>query len=177
MITLWQKKLLGNFGLPVPTARLPPTPPHVLELNFVHLQHLAKNEISYAQHRGIPLRELAARWTRKVVQERDPNALATPVSDVFTPPEGISPCSSGASISNAEDGMPAIWRPKSRRALLAECRDRPRSAWLYFPHVELLFLLFAFEGAVASQVAALRDGGCPWVTYTACSALVSATTR
>lgn len=78
-----------------------------------------------------------------------------------------------AGIDYEEDGIPVWSRPKTRRALLAECRDRSRSAWLYFPHVELLFLLFAFEGAVASQLAALRDGGCPWVLYMACTALVS----
>lgn len=69
--------------------------------------------------------------------------------------------------------MPVWSRPKTRRALLMECRDKSRSAWLYFPHIELLFLLFAFEGAVASQLGALRNGGCPWVLYMACTALVS----
>lgn len=108
-----------------------------------------------------------------MAHERDSGVPATPGAGVVTPIERTSAYSSGAGPNNAEDGMPVYWRPKSRRALLAECKDRSRPAWLYFPHVELLFLLFAFEGAVASQVAALRDGGCPWVAYTAWSALVS----
>lgn len=40
---------------------------------------------------------------------------------------------------------------------VAECRAMSGSAWLYFPHLELLFLLFAFEGVVAAQVAAVRN--------------------
>lgn len=56
---------------------------------------------------------------------------------------------------------------------VAECRHYSRSAWLHFPHIELMFLFFAFEGAIVSQLSVLRDGDCPAVFFTAAIALVS----
>lgn len=64
-------------------------------------------------------------------------------------------------------------RVGSRLIPVAECRKHSRSAWLHFPHVELVVLFFAFEGAVASQVSALREGGCSPVMTVAAVALVS----
>lgn len=52
------------------------------------------------------------------------------------------------------------------------CRRRSRSMWLHFPHLELLFLFWAFEGAVAAQVSALKDAACPRVFWLALAALV-----
>lgn len=52
------------------------------------------------------------------------------------------------------------------------CRRRSRSIWLHFPHLELLFLFWAFEGAVAAQVSAIRTAECPWVFWLALAALV-----
>ena len=66
-----------------------------------------------------------------------------------------------------------ITRSESHMNLVSDCRDRSQAAWLHFPHIELLFLVFAFEGAVASEVAALRDSRCPWVTIAAATTLVS----
>ena len=66
-----------------------------------------------------------------------------------------------------------LTRVESRLSPVAECREHSTSAWLHFPHVELVVLFFAFEGAVASQVSALREGGCPSVMITAAVALVS----
>lgn len=68
----------------------------------------------------------------------------------------------------------ALTRVESRLSPVAECREHSTSAWLHFPHVELVVLFFAFEGAVASQLSALREGGCPSVMITAAVALVSA---
>lgn len=56
---------------------------------------------------------------------------------------------------------------------IEHCRDKSRSAWLHFPHVELVFLFFAFEGAVASQVEAIQEATCPAVFFTALFSLVS----
>lgn len=128
--------------------------------------------LTKAERRGIPARELAARRTGRVAHaDSDESNPSTP--DDAGESRGDALDSADAGIDYAEDGMPVWSRPKTRRALLTECRDRSRSAWLYFPHIELLFLLFAFEGAVASQLGALRDGGCPWVLYMACAAMVS----
>lgn len=52
------------------------------------------------------------------------------------------------------------------------CRRKSRSIWLHFPHLELLFLFWAFEGAVAAQVSAIRTAECPWVFWLALAALV-----
>ncbi|CAM9965822.1 unnamed protein product [Ascophyllum nodosum] len=39
---------------------------------------------------------------------------------------------------------------------LTVCRDKSHSIWLHYPHVELLVLFFAFEGAVSSQVSVIK---------------------
>lgn len=60
--------------------------------------------------------------------------------------------------SDQENGYVAMKRPPQRRVdPITECRDMSGSVWLYFPHVELLFLLFAFKGVVAAQVVAVRN--------------------
>lgn len=66
-----------------------------------------------------------------------------------------------------------LTRVESRLSPVAECREHSTSAWLHFPHVELVVLFFAFEGAVATQISVLREGGCPSVTIAAAAALVS----
>lgn len=58
---------------------------------------------------------------------------------------------------------------------IEHCREKSRSAWLHFPHVELVFLFFAFEGAVASQVAAIQEAACPQIIIAALLALVRST--
>jgi hypothetical protein len=44
-----------------------------------------------------------------------------------------------------------------RDAPLAHVRQRSRSIWLHFPHVELLFLLLAYEGATTAQASMLNS--------------------
>lgn len=58
---------------------------------------------------------------------------------------------------------------------LIECRDRSSSIWLHFPHLELIFLLFAFHGVVASQAQVIHHTGlnCLPVISTAIILLVS----
>lgn len=79
----------------------------------------------------------------------------------------------GDQEKGAQEGGQVITRSESHMNLVSDCRDRSQAAWLHFPHIELLFLVFAFEGAVASEVAALRDSRCPWVTIAAATTLVS----
>ena len=55
------------------------------------------------------------------------------------------------------------WDPRLT-SLVAACRERSRPACLHFPHLELMFLFFAFEGAVASQTRAIGGGYEPWST-------------
>lgn len=61
----------------------------------------------------------------------------------------------------------------SSRGPLAKCREISRSVWLYFPHIELAFLFFAFDGTVAAQVSALDNSDCPSVFIPSILALVS----
>ncbi|CAM9252509.1 unnamed protein product, partial [Hapterophycus canaliculatus] len=61
--------------------------------------------------------------------------------------------------------------PHETHPILA-CRRRSRSIWLHFPHLELLFLFWAFEGAVAAQVSALMNAHCSRVFWLALAALV-----
>ncbi|CAB1116602.1 unnamed protein product [Ectocarpus sp. CCAP 1310/34] len=69
-------------------------------------------------------------------------------------------------------GLGTLTRAESRLSSVAECREHSQFAWLHFPHVELVFLFFAYEGAVASQVSALREAGCLPVMIAAGLALV-----
>lgn len=55
---------------------------------------------------------------------------------------------------------------------VAECRESSASAFLHFPHIELVFLFFVFEGAVGAQVEAMRHSGCLEVFFTATAVLV-----
>lgn len=54
-----------------------------------------------------------------------------------------------------------------------DCRDKSTSAWLHFPHVELLFLLFAFEGFVVAQIYGIQQSRCLSVQIVAVVVLVS----
>lgn len=72
-----------------------------------------------------------------------------------------------------EEGCPTPSCGEGRSSLVSECRDRSHSAWLHFPHIELVFLFFGFEGAFAAEVSALRESWCPWVMFMAVAALVS----
>ena len=56
---------------------------------------------------------------------------------------------------------------------VAKCRDRSKSIWIHFPHIELVFLLFAVQGSLAAQVEVLHNG-VDGLFYVAAIALVSA---
>ena len=59
---------------------------------------------------------------------------------------------------------------------LTVCRDKSHSIWLHYPHVELLVLFFAFEGAVSSQVSVIKvASNCDEFLYPALLTLVSST--
>lgn len=75
--------------------------------------------------------------------------------------------------TDEEDGSSGLVIVRSQLSPIAACREHSGSAWLYFPHVELLFLFFAFEGAVGAQATAIGTAGCPQLLGTAAAALVS----
>eukprot|EP00903_Cladosiphon_okamuranus_P014706 g13628.t1 len=41
---------------------------------------------------------------------------------------------------------------------VTKCREHSKSIWIHFPHVELVFLLYAAQGSLATQLEVLRHG-------------------
>ena len=56
---------------------------------------------------------------------------------------------------------------------VAKCREHSTSVWIHFPHVELVFLLYAVQGSLATQLEVLRNGD-GVLFYVAAIALVRA---
>ncbi|CAM9800080.1 unnamed protein product [Ectocarpus fasciculatus] len=170
---------LGNIGL-FTSLLLGIVVLHIVLASAVEAYWLSKQrameELTKAQRRGIPIRGLGARRASRVAHcpdaESDPDELAASASNDGAISRAYAADSVDVDVDFEEDGLPIRSRPKGVRAMLADCRYRSCSVWLYFPHIELLFLLFAFEGAIASQLATMRGGGCPWVFYMACTSLV-----
>lgn len=125
-----------------------------------------------AQRQGIPVSQLSRRLQGRQIQH-DPGAEASLRSLLLVGASGNNenPTNDGDE-EGAEPGLRhrGTWLSLSK---IAECRERSQSAWLHFPHVELVFLLFAFEGAVASQVSAIRENDSPVVFTLAVVFLVS----
>lgn len=161
---------LGVYG-----KKQPPLLRPIFLTNYCnhHTQRRAKEEVVKAQRRGIPIRELSGSTPPGSQQsslfERTRPKPTTSRGTTFDPPQGHVDCYE----EEEEDGVPLPSRiiSKSWQDLHAETRDRSRSAWLYFPHIELVVLFFAFDGAVAAELAAVRENGCSWVVFTACTAL------
>lgn len=151
-------------------------------------QERAKGDLAAAERRKTPVAELRARFRGgRTIRRTSPS-----MDDPSPPASGSTSISNGnltpvdentsrhdvngrsnRSGSDAEGCLVPIHGGRGDRNPVAICREHSRSVWLHFPHVELLFLFFAFEGAVGSQAAVLRDAGCPEVFYTALAALVS----
>ena len=82
--------------------------------------------------------------------------------------------SRGKINEDQEEGLSdELWQQQDVPDPIVECRDRSASLWLHFPHVELGFLIFAFEGFIAAQVYGVRQTGCLPVSITAAIVLVS----
>lgn len=131
-----------------------------------------------ARHQGLPISQLSRRPSARQI-EHDPDATASSRSlqTIGSSDADESP----AQETDVEGGGSALKGSGLRRRSstwlnvnkVAECREKSQSAWLHFPHVELVFLLFAFEGAAASQVAALVENASPGVFFLALASLVS----
>lgn len=155
-------------------------------------QQRAKAEVATAQRRGMPLRVMSARLWGSVRAEptsADDSTIGIIRPKFRGPPQLLSLVAASsetsseewkeeetedkdAGLSDEEEGRHQSTRSKSRLKSISDCRDRSRSAWLHFPHVELVFLLFAFEGAVGAQASALRNIDCPATFFMAAVALV-----
>lgn len=156
----------------------------LLALYRANRQERAKEEVEMARLRGTPIRGLTisrrSKWGTR--SDEDPDSETGTKSQGSRlrqrPPRRASALQTMSdygekSSDDEEKGNEDVTHSKSRWRRFLEYRDRSTSAWLHFPHVELLFLLFAFEGAVAAGVSALRESRCTWVIATASTALVS----
>ncbi|CAN0101373.1 unnamed protein product, partial [Scytosiphon promiscuus] len=134
---------------------------HVVVASAIEAYWLAKKRareaVGNARRQGIPLRQLLVgpsggwmRHSRTAAESSQRSLLDTGRSD-----DGRGQ----AHDADEEERAPAVSRRDRRLNMkkIAECREKSQSAWLHFPHVELVFLIFAFEGAVVAQVSAIRE--------------------
>lgn len=131
---------------------------------YMILKARALDAISTARSRGVSINEMSSK-----VLGRQRGKHSSAPSDSRDIEDSGEPSSFGSETGgNDTDAHGA-------RDELMECRDKSKSVWLHFPHLELVFLFFAFQGAVTSQLQALRYSGfsCPSVFFTALTFLVS----
>ena len=147
-----------------------------------------------AQKQGVPISELRARLldgphatrampaneSRSNACEQRPPLPATVLNAAIYRPSCAGDIEKNKDIDGDDRNvittrgkMLTMDRPNLRA--IAECREKSGSAWLHFPHMELMFVLYAFEGAVAAQLAAIRRGECYLVFFLALAAFVSHT--
>ena len=122
----------------------------------------ARDNVNAARRRAAPVGELQARL-RTGKKTRQGLALEVPVDEDLDDSD---------EEEGGGNGLVPM-RGESRLSPVATCREHSTSAWLHFPHIELVVLFFAFEGAVASFASAMRHSECPEVFYTALVAMVS----
>ena len=133
-----------------------------------------------ARRRAVPAGELQARFRGGKLLRRTTPELAAPspfASQGSQVSRNLSRVDEEIENSDEEEGGGRGLVPMGNEVRLgpvATCREHSTSAWLHFPHVELVILFFAFEGAVASFASAMRHSECPEIFYTALAALVSA---
>ena len=140
-------------------------------------QKHAREEVARARRLDIPFSALSLRPSGRKIRHR-PDAESSPRST----PEAVAGGGEGGQAGTRDGGGGSSVTPRKGSSWfnmnkITECRERSQSAWLHFPHVELVFLLFAFEGAVAAQVAAIRESSSPVVFILAMSCLVSLVLR
>lgn len=136
-----------------------------------------------ARRRAVPVGELRARFRGGKLLRRTTPELAAPspfASQGSQACKNLSPIDEELENSDEEDGGGRGLVPMGGEGQLgpvATCREHSTSAWLHFPHVELVILFFAFEGAVASFASAMRHSECPEFFYTALAAMVRARSK
>lgn len=132
----------------------------------------ARDNLDAARRRAAPVGELQARLRGCKRTRQTTPGLASQV------PDDLSLVDVELDSSDEEEGAGnglVPMRSSSPLSPVATCREHSTSAWLHFPHIELVVLFFAFEGAVASFASAMRHSECPEVFYTALAAMVRAT--
>ena len=147
-------------------------------------QERAKDEVKTARSRGMSIRELSARrlggqtyQSAESIEGGEESAISGRQRSGHR--SSLNAVTSRGSLAfwegqemDEEKGSRPPSRTESGLKAVEKCRSKPGSVWLHFPYIELLFLLVAFEGAVAAQAATLRDAACPVVFVSALIALV-----
>ena len=126
------------------------------------LKRQAIDLIKMANDQGIPVSNLSSIDLWKSSGKRP--AVLTDARDI----EDIR-----GSCDGSEDG----YEERAANGIeddLVECRDNSSSVWLHFPHLELVFLFFAFQGAVTTEARVIRHAGlnCHSVFFVAIAYLV-----
>ncbi|CAB1096724.1 unnamed protein product [Ectocarpus sp. CCAP 1310/34] len=157
---------------------------HVLVASVVEAYWVAKQRarkvISRSLRRGLSLSEipiaLSGTWSQQPTMD-DGSSAGSQSSGIMQSPQrmerqAVSPYDGGDSKSDEEEGGPRNTRPGNSIGQVSDCRELSQSPWLHYPHLELIFLFFAFEGAVTSQMAALRSANSSTILYAAVATLV-----
>lgn len=142
-----------------------------------HIQDRASDEIKAARRDGVSVSELTARFIGgQAARQIRPTDNRHQFLNAAKSGRIIFPSEEDGVDIDGDEGISAELHGTAHLTPIDECRSQSGSAWLHFPHIELLFLLFAFEGAVASEASAIRQGfdtGEPsWVCYAAVVAVV-----
>lgn len=145
--------------------------------NSCNQQKRARGNIAAARRRYEHIGELRARLRGgKGVRQTTAHLVELSPLDTLAV-EDIYPLDEEESQSGVEEeqGRGLVRMPsESRLNPVATCREESTSAWLHFPHIELVFLFFAYGGAVASFASAMRNAQCSETFYTAAVAMVRA---
>eukprot|EP00903_Cladosiphon_okamuranus_P018718 g17231.t1 len=161
---------------------------HILVASGVEAYWLAKKsaqeQVTKAQARGLSFSELSAARSgrRPRLSGGNDGSFRSESSDTTLLPQKMARSQSWMSWHKSgsrrfiddeeENGEPRMKRANGRMGEISQCREISQSPWLHFPHLELVFLIFAFEGAVTSQVSALKDTNSSKVFYVAAVTLV-----
>ncbi|CAM9953326.1 unnamed protein product, partial [Ectocarpus sp. 4 AP-2014] len=131
----------------------------------------ARENLDGARRRNTPISELLARFRGGRMIRRTNPGLTDPSPFASRNPSLVRDGSQRTDEMEGGRGLVPMCS-ENRLSPVATCREHSTSAWLHFPHVELVFLFFAFEGAVASFASAIRNSECPEMFYTAIAAMV-----
>lgn len=179
----WEAIFCGNcvvFSFAMITAVRQHHPPHTHTLLMLRCPRACSNccgnkkrgleNVKAARRRAVPIGELLSRFGSGNLLRR---TTPEPTSQVSGNPSLIDEQPDDSDEEEGRGQGLVCVRGERRMTPVATCREHSTSAWLHFPHVELVVLFYAFEGAVASFASAMRHAECPEVFYTAMGAFVS----
>eukprot|EP00752_Nemacystus_decipiens_P002264 g2145.t1 len=132
---------------------------------FWLLKIRAQDDLDKARRLAVPIGELHARLRGATLMRR---TVVPPLASQVSGRQ--SPVDEEPDNNDEEEGGGRGLVPTqslSRLSPVARCRAYSKSAWLHFPHIELIILFFTFEGMVASLASAMRHSGCSEVIVTA----------